>query len=111
MQKQFYKVTFLLLSVAFSNADDINKQIAALKEAAPKERVEMMNRLKEKIAAMNEHERANAIETIQETLKKETDTNQNHFERRMNQNSPAGMRHMQQRGMQSAQQKYQGGKK
>lgn len=111
MHKQFYKVTFLLLSVVFSNADDINKQIEALKEATPRERVEMMNSLKEKIAAMNEHERGNAIETLQETLKKETGTNQNYFEHRMNQNSSTGMRNMQQRGMQSAQPKYQGGKK
>ncbi|MCK9472852.1 hypothetical protein [Sulfurimonas sp.] len=110
MNKQKYILTVLLLFVTFGHADDISAQIEAMKEAAPKERVEMMNRLKAQIAAMNEEQRAQALGMLQGSMQQEKNRDKNYFEHRMNQNRPTGARQMQQRGMQPSQPKYQGGR-
>lgn len=63
-----YKILiyFLLFSLtSASHAQSINEQIEAIKSAQPKERVAMMNRLKLQIAAMNEEQRMQAINTLQ----------------------------------------------
>lgn len=57
----------LILMASGLYADTINDQIEAIKNAPPAERVEMMNRLKIEIAAMNEEERANAIDALQKS--------------------------------------------
>ena len=48
-------------------ANSINEQIETIKNAPPAERVELMNRLKTQIAAMNEEDRSNALNTLQES--------------------------------------------
>lgn len=55
-------------AITLSGADSINDQIEAIKRAAPQERVELMNRLKVQIAAMNEEERALALENLQTNM-------------------------------------------
>lgn len=56
-----------LVLVAYTHAATINEQIEAIKQASPSERVEMMNRLKLQIAAMNEAEREEALNTLQKS--------------------------------------------
>lgn len=60
-----YFLIFCMMS--FSYGESINKQIEAMKSAAPQKRVEMMNRLKVQIAAMNEDERMQAINVLQKS--------------------------------------------
>ncbi|MGE4419291.1 MAG: hypothetical protein AB7D38_05600 [Sulfurimonas sp.] len=110
MNKQKYIFTVLLLFGALCHADDISSQIEAMKEAPPKERVEMMNRLKAQIAAMNEEQRSNALKMLQGGMQQEKNTNKNYFENRINQNRMMGTRQLQQRGMQPSQPKHQGGR-
>lgn len=57
----------LLLNAALFGVESINDQIEAIKNAPPAERVELMNRLKIQIAAMNEEDRANALNTLQQS--------------------------------------------
>lgn len=96
----------LLFFVVCGHAEDIGVQIEAIREAPPKERVEMMNRLKTQIAAMNEEQRVQALGALQGTMLQGKD--KNHAQRRANQNRPAGAGQMQQRGTQAIQPKQQG---
>jgi uncharacterized membrane protein YgcG len=54
----------LITAITLDAAQSLNDQIEAIKHANPQERVELMNALKMKIAAMNEEERSNALETL-----------------------------------------------
>lgn len=56
-----------LFNATLWGVESINDQIEAIKNAPPTERVELMNRLKIQIAAMNEEDRANALETLQQS--------------------------------------------
>lgn len=105
MNKQKYILAVLLLFGAFCYADDISAQIEAMRESPPRERVEMMNRLKEQIAAMNEEERSSTLQMLQGE-----NANKNYPENRINQNRVMGTRQLQQRGKQPSQPKYQGGR-
>lgn len=59
-------ISFIILGMMNTlPAQSINEQIEAVKNAQPHERVEMMNRLKVQIAAMNEAERMQAINVLQ----------------------------------------------
>ncbi|MFZ2890927.1 hypothetical protein [Sulfuricurvum sp.] len=59
--------TLILFSTALFSVESINEQIEAIKNAPPTERVELMNRLKVQIAAMNEDDRSNALHTLQQS--------------------------------------------
>ena len=110
MKKRIYIFISLLLFGTSSYADDISLQIEAIKEAPPKERVEMMNRLKTQIAAMNEEQRTQALEMLQSNIRQGENRGKNHLEHQMNQNRATDAGQMQQRGMQSIQPKRQGGR-
>jgi len=60
-------ISLLLFNATLFGVESINEQIEAIKNASPTERVELMNRLKIQIAAMNEEERSNAINTLQQS--------------------------------------------
>lgn len=66
MKLNFSIITSILFMSSLYAAS-INEQIEAIKNASPAERVELMNRLKTEIAAMNEEDRANAINTLQQS--------------------------------------------
>lgn len=106
MEKKITMLIALLLFGTLSHADDISTQIEAIRQAPPKERVEMMNRLKTQIAAMNEEQRVQALGVLQGNMLQDKD--KNHIERRTNQNRAASSGQMQQRGVQPTQQKRQG---
>lgn len=57
-------VTFLSLA-----GQDIDEQMQMIREASPKERVEMMNKLKRQIVQMNQNDRAEAIEQLRAQMK------------------------------------------
>lgn len=59
-------LSLVLLGATLFGDESINEQIEAIKHAPPSERVELMNRLKTQIAAMNEKDRANALNTLQQ---------------------------------------------
>ncbi len=59
-------LSLLLFNVTLFGVESINDQIEAIKNAPPTERVELMNRLKTQIAAMNEEDRSNALNTLQQ---------------------------------------------
>lgn len=63
------KILWMLLSgwlVQVSGAESIDEQIAKIQNAPAQERVELMNRLKLQIAAMNEAEREEALNALQQ---------------------------------------------
>jgi hypothetical protein len=63
------KVLWILLAgwlVQLSGAESIDDQIAKIQNAPVQERVELMNRLKLQIAAMNEAEREEAMNALQQ---------------------------------------------
>lgn len=60
-------ISLLLFSAALFGVESINEQIEAIKNAPPSERVELMNRLKTQIAAMNEDDRSNALNALQQS--------------------------------------------
>lgn len=60
-------LSLVLLGATLFGDESINEQIEAIKNAPPSERVELMNRLKTQIAAMNEKDRANALDTLQQS--------------------------------------------
>lgn len=62
--KFFYKL-LLLLIYTYGTAEDINTQIEAIMQMKGQERVDGMNWLKSQIAAMNEQERADALQKLQ----------------------------------------------
>lgn len=65
------KLSFLFVVIAamtLNASQSLNDQIEAIKHANPQERVELMNALKMKIAAMNEEERSNALETLKSNM-------------------------------------------
>ncbi len=59
-------LSLLLFNITLFGVESINDQIEAIKNAPPTERVELMNRLKTQIAAMNEEDRSNAINALQQ---------------------------------------------
>ncbi|OHE05864.1 MAG: hypothetical protein A3G74_07240 [Sulfurimonas sp. RIFCSPLOWO2_12_FULL_34_6] len=68
MSYKIYIILLIMGMINLVNAESINEQIEAVKNANPKERVEMMNRLKAQIAKMNEQERFNTLEMIQKNM-------------------------------------------
>lgn len=66
MKLNFSIITSLLFMSSLY-AVSIDEQIEAIKNAPPAERVELMNRLKTEIAAMNEEDRAKAINTLRQS--------------------------------------------
>ncbi len=63
--KKLYRLLLLLFIYSYCQAEDINAQIEAIMQMKGQERVDRMNRLKSQIAAMNEQERADALQTLQ----------------------------------------------
>lgn len=68
MSYKIYMILLVLGMINLINADSINEQIEAVKNADPSQRVEMMNRLKIQIANMNEQERSQTIEMLQKNM-------------------------------------------
>ncbi len=60
-------LSLLLLGATLFGDESINEQIEAIKNAPQTERVKLMNQLKTQIAAMNEKDRANALNTLQQS--------------------------------------------
>ncbi|MDD2782092.1 hypothetical protein [Sulfuricurvum sp.] len=60
-------IAWLLFNTTLFGVESINEQIEAIKNAPPAERVELMNRLKTQIAAMNEEDRSNALNALQQS--------------------------------------------
>lgn len=54
----------VLGTASLMSAESINEQIDKIRNAPPRERVEMMNRLKLQIATMNEEERSKTLEAL-----------------------------------------------
>ncbi len=59
----------LLLGFGLLSAMSIDEQIRQLKAASPQERFELMNALKERIAAMNEEQRQEALKSLKTQMK------------------------------------------
>lgn len=76
MSYKIYMILLIIGMLSITNADSINEQIEAIKKAEPKERVEMMNRLKVQIAKMREQERFETLEMIQKNMS----SSKNNFE-------------------------------
>lgn len=64
--KNFLSILLAGLLIQLSGAESIDEQIAKIQNAPVQERVEMMNRLKLQIAAMNEAERGEALNALQQ---------------------------------------------
>ncbi len=63
------KIIFSLICISiFLLSATINEQIHALEDASPKERVALMNHIKEQLIEMNHEERMNTITALQEKL-------------------------------------------
>ena len=63
------RVLFSLIFLSlFLYSQTINEQIHALQEATPKERVALMNSIKEQLVTMNEEKRMQTIEALREKL-------------------------------------------
>lgn len=77
-------VVILIGTVTIFAAESINEQIEAVGNAAPQERVEIMNRLKLQIANMNEQERSKTLEM----LRRGTNHSGMMFQNRFNQSGP-----------------------
>lgn len=103
--KNFYRLLLLLFIYNYCQAEDINTQIEAIMQMKGQERVDSMNKLKSQIAAMNEQERENALQTLQGKMQ------QNRLLQRKNQengmNFFGGMQHQYQNNTQQ-QQNHQG---
>lgn len=69
MSLKFNTLSLLFIVTMSSSvlANSINEQIEAIKNSPPTERVELMNRLKIQIAAMNEEDRLNALNALQQS--------------------------------------------
>lgn len=68
MNTKFSFLFVLIIAITLDASQSLNDQIEAIKHANPQERVELMNALKMKIAAMNEEERSNALETLKRNM-------------------------------------------
>ena len=66
----FFSLTLLSL---FLYSETINEQIHALEDATPKERVRLMNSIKEQLVSMNEEKRMQTIETLREKIEHTSD--------------------------------------
>ena len=66
----FFSLTLLSL---FLYSETINEQIHALEDATPKERVSLMNSIKEQLVSMNEDKRMQTIETLREKIEHTSD--------------------------------------
>lgn len=64
--KRVLGIMMIALIVELSGAESIGEQIEKIQNAPAHERVEMMNRLKLQIAAMNEAEREEALNALQQ---------------------------------------------
>jgi len=109
MAIKFYLI-ILFFTLGVSCADDINEQIEAIKAAKGHERVEMMNRLKTQIAAMNENERSEALQMLQGNMQQSKNRSQNYLQHRMNQDGFNNTRQTQPKSICTPQQKNQGAK-
>lgn len=65
MKQKAYLIILFFGTITLANSKSINDQIETMKQATPQERIEIMNRLKMEIAAMNEEEQAMAFEELQ----------------------------------------------
>lgn len=57
-------IIVLLISVSMACTQTINEQIKSLEQLTPKERVVLMNHIKEQLIEMNQNERMNTIEKL-----------------------------------------------
>lgn len=57
-------IIVLLISVSIACTQTINEQIKSLEQLTPKERVVLMNHIKEQLIEMNQNERMNTIEKL-----------------------------------------------
>jgi len=74
--KSFFLLVVLLTSLLFANSElDIDSYITKIKEAAPEERVKLMNEFKQKIAQMNKEERLQSIKKMQTKMQVQTQHN------------------------------------
>ncbi|MFA5427667.1 MAG: hypothetical protein WC279_05625 [Sulfurimonas sp.] len=110
MAIKFYLIILFFALLSVSSADDINEQIEAIKAAKGHERVEMMNRLKTQIAAMNENERSEALQMLQGNMQHAKNRSQNHLQHRMNQDGFNNTRQTQPKNIHAPQQNNQGAK-
>ncbi len=83
--KYLLLLLILTLSTLFSASLTLDKQIAQLKDADPKERFTLMNALKLRIATMNASERSSAITQLktqmhQKNISHQNDSRQKHQE-------------------------------
>ncbi len=70
--KYLLLLLILTLSTLFSASLTLDKQIAQLKDADPKERFTLMNALKLRIATMNASERSSAITQLKTQMHQKT---------------------------------------
>lgn len=77
MSYKIYMILLVFSMINLVNAQTINEQIEAVKNADQKQRVEMMNRLKIQIANMNEQERSQTLEMLQKNMNFSNKTLQN----------------------------------
>jgi peptide subunit release factor 1 (eRF1) len=82
--KNFYRLLLLLFIYHYSQAEDIDAQIEAIMQMKGQERVDRMNRLKSQIAAMNEQERENALQTLQGKMQQSRSQQRKNQENGMN---------------------------
>lgn len=96
--KKLYRLLLLLFIYSYCQAEDINAQIEAIMQMKGQERVDRMNQLKSQIAAMNEQERADTLQTLQGKML------QGRLQQRMNQengmNFVGGAQHQYQNNLQ-----------
>jgi hypothetical protein len=76
MYRYFLASLFIapLLFAEVSSQISIDAEIHAIKNAAPSERVKLMNAFKIRVSQMNQQERSNAIATIQKYMYKDSHT-------------------------------------
>ena len=69
-------LTLLIVTTLHLSAQDIDAQMQSIRQAAPAERVKMMNELKRQIAQMNQNDRTAAIDTLRSSMKKQNSMNE-----------------------------------
>ena len=83
------KIIFLLVFLSLSiYAQTINEQIHSLEHATPKERVSLMNSIKQKLVMMNEDERVQTLTVLKARIHRERAEEHNYNQQRENINAP-----------------------
>jgi len=81
---------FGALTLGMANDLNIDAQIEQIKNASAEERVELMNEFKQQLSTMNQEDRTEAIEHLQETMQGHRD---DHSDDQHNQHDKAEMEH------------------